>query len=760
MKKKQNNRMLAIVYILFLLLCPVLFTLAGSALSLTGSFDYNKSLIRNISANLSNDNQRLLLTFDDNNRTNLKEWDNYSNVFNRDFYGSNNLIRTSKSSFEMTTFDDIKSQVLISDICQCSIPNNEKWSYSDLLISTSMADFKEDSLFVSDELAASLSLELGKKVLITADKKPYLLTVIGIYSRYAGKYLNNTYFEFGLPLCFVSKNVFNSISGNQFNSYLKLSNNKTLLESCCIEIEPFLSINGSLLTVAEGFSINDFTICGKTLRQYQTDLLEIYNKKNGGAIYYLCIVFTILFFIVSCFACYSLISQLVGDIKFIHSHIILANFLYSLFVAGISILSAFILRNYFSVINLNSYVLYRPFKFSLILIAAFSIIYIFITIISSIIKHRKKSAENNLIRQQEIKDLNTNKNKLIFVTGSLTRGGAEKVIVELANYYASLGRKVDIVILLNNTVEWDLHKNINVVNFTGDTQSRIKRIGYWLKNLKKYFNDNPKTTIVSFLVRVNILVLLSTKRKNHQIIISERNDPRYDGRGIIVNSFVNSLYPKCDKIVFQTENCKKLFSRDIQDKGVVIANPIQIKKYASLTDYKKHYFVSAGRITEQKDQLTMVRAMKNVVKEFPDAVLEIYGDGNLTDSLKKTISSLKLQNNVFVYPNTKDINEKIVSSSLYICTSLYEGMSNSLMEASFAGVPCITTKCLGTDFIKEQKNGFFIDFMAPRELADIILGLLRDQKRYTQLRKESIQIAKELEHDDIYLKWKKCINNE
>ena len=760
--KKLNKKSSSLFSYVYLLLIPAIFSVLTCLFGKVNLTSYNETFLKNVVNEVNDPKKQVVLSLE-NKKDNFKQWDTYSTLFNRDFYGYNALFRVSKESYEAHLESEISANVLLSDIEQCDIINNQFWNFSALYTKTSMEGFAEDSIFISKEIADTYSIETGDEISFNGHGEDIILKVFGIYDSNSTRpyYLNSSYYELGEknPICFTSKTIFNKLSSKSYNGYLSVLCDTEMFESAYLELDPLLSANNIKFEVKKGLSVNNININDMSIFEYQSYLLKAVNKENK-TIYYLYLSFMIPLFVVNCLLSVYLLRDVVNKNKNLYKYSVILCFFYFIFILSGSLISAFLLKKFFYITTLSGIKLYHSLKLPLILISMFTIVYMSIFSIVLAILYKKRKGEYQEERKNELARFQKENKKLIFVTSSLSRGGAEKVIVELANFYAKQGKKVDIVILLNNKVEWDLHENVTVVNFTGNTSSRIKRIGFWLRSLKQYFNDNKHSTIVSFLVRVNILVLLSAKSKDHKIIISERNDPRFDGRNFVIDCFTNFLYPKADKVVFQTKECKELFSNRIQSKGVVISNPIRIEKYASVIDYKKKYFVSAGRISKQKNQITMIKAMTIVCSQYKDVILEIYGDGDLSETLNEKIKSLGLKNNVFIYPNTKDINSKLIQSTAYISTSIYEGMSNSLMEASFAGVPCITTKCLGTDFIKDGRNGYFINFYDYKELAKLLVELLNNEEKINMLRKESYDMAISLSHEDVYNQWKGCIENE
>lgn len=348
------------------------------------------------------------------------------------------------------------------------------------------------------------------------------------------------------------------------------------------------------------------------------------------------------------------------------------------------------------------------------------------------------------------------KKKISFVITSLVRSGAETVTVRLAKHCYEKGYDVEIIMLLNNDVEFELPKDIKVIDYSGNTDSRVRRIHYWKKSLRKHFQERKPDIIVSFIARINVLTLMSVKDKNTKIIISERNDPRHDTRTKITWHFINKLYKKADHIVFQTEEAKSLFKKNIQDKGVVIPNPVEIKGIVDEKKYDKNLVLYAGRFSEQKNVETIINAAELVSKEYPDIKFELYGDGPLKKDLMKIVEDKHLSNNVFIFDNIPNIQDKMHEARLFVMSSLYEGMSNSLREASFSGVPCLTTPVLGSGIIKNGENGYIYPFKDCQKLSELIIQLMDDEK-YSELRHNSIKIAKEIKHPDVFKTWDSII---
>ena len=101
----------------------------------------------------------------------------------------------------------------------------------------------------------------------------------------------------------------------------------------------------------------------------------------------------------------------------------------------------------------------------------------------------------------------------------------------------------------------------------------------------------------------------------------------------------------------------------------------------------------------------------NDIKKYKDYILEIYGDGNLEQSILKYIKEKGLEEKVYLKGFSSNVHESINSTSMFVMSSDFEGMPNALLEALALGIPCISTDCpCGGPklLIDNHKNGILV----------------------------------------------------
>lgn len=351
--------------------------------------------------------------------------------------------------------------------------------------------------------------------------------------------------------------------------------------------------------------------------------------------------------------------------------------------------------------------------------------------------------------------------KIVFIGFLHGYGGAERSIISVANGLVNLGHEVSLISLKSNNVVYKLDKKVNYI-YIPDRESlnfytKLKRFWDLTKVLKKLKPD----LVISFWLQPAVYSAILSKFIGFKTIYSERGDPsdkEYSGKlGLLRNIFFNFM----DGFVFQSKSAKEFFSENIQKKGIVIHNAVNLKMQDYIIPKKRRkVIVNVGRLHEQKNQRLLIKAFKKISEEFKDYKLEIFGDGDLKNELLELIKELNLEKKVLLKGTTNNLFNEIKDASLFVLSSNYEGMPNALMEAMALGIPCITTDFSpggARELIVNKHNGLLVKRNSINELVCAIRYMLHNYEEAQKMGKNAMEISNTHSIENIIKKWENYV---
>jgi glycosyltransferase involved in cell wall biosynthesis len=301
-------------------------------------------------------------------------------------------------------------------------------------------------------------------------------------------------------------------------------------------------------------------------------------------------------------------------------------------------------------------------------------------------------------------------NGTLFIIGTLSNGGAEKVV---SNLSLELYKEENIKIILfgkNDKIDYDYLGELIYLDkkspktIIGKVSYTILRILKLLFIKIKYINFNH----VSFLEYPNILNL-STKINNKTFLSVRNHMSTKHKSGLaskIVNLSIKLFYNRANKIIAVSEIIKKDLIDNYKIKSSkisVIYNFYDIEKISELKtqsidetiDFDNFdYIITVGRIEKQKNHRLLLMAFSELKKKQPQLKLLILGEGSLKDEMELLVKTLKIENEVVFIGFNKNPYKYISKSKVFVLSSLFEGFPNSLVEAMSCGIPVIATDCL------------------------------------------------------------------
>ncbi len=343
------------------------------------------------------------------------------------------------------------------------------------------------------------------------------------------------------------------------------------------------------------------------------------------------------------------------------------------------------------------------------------------------------------------------KKEIVIVTGSLRRGGAERVISILSNELVKRGWKIHICTMLFSAIGYDLDSQIDIIDLSQENRNQIIDTPRMTKALRTTIRNIRPDAVVSFMLTINIVTWMATRGLGVRFIPSERNDPS-TGRGKIKHWLSCRAYASSYKTVFQTERAKNYYSKKIQQNGVIIPNPVSIDQKRDSNP--NHKIVSVGRLEPQKNRRLLIEAFSDIQKNHPEYTLHIYGEGSQENELKILIKELGINNAVTLHGNVSDVHRQIADAEMFVLSSDYEGLSNALLEAMMMGLPCITTDCAGAkEAVEDGVDGIIIPIRDRKKMAEAMERLISDADLRNRFSELAVKHSKQFEMRNVVTQW-------
>ena len=332
--------------------------------------------------------------------------------------------------------------------------------------------------------------------------------------------------------------------------------------------------------------------------------------------------------------------------------------------------------------------------------------------------------------------------KIVFVVPDMAGGGTERVISLLANEYVRRGIDTAILSFAGSQQAYSLDERVETVSAGAPSGGSLKVRFARLLFMRRYFKTNRNCYIFSFSTIGTGFIVLSTIFMKRRMLVSERTDPRSCDH----KPYRDFFYGFCDALVCQTKDAVSCFPKKLQKRARVIANPVDAALPERFIGERRKSIATAGRLEPVKNHRMLIEAFSIFAKDHPDYTLDIYGQGSLEEELKRYTVELGIQKKVVFHGFCRNVKEIIRDSSMFILSSNYEGVSNSMIEALAMGVPVIATDCpIGGSrtYIHDGENGLLVPVGNADRMAEAMSKLSENSELSEKFSKKSINIRKE-----------------
>ncbi len=350
----------------------------------------------------------------------------------------------------------------------------------------------------------------------------------------------------------------------------------------------------------------------------------------------------------------------------------------------------------------------------------------------------------------------TENRTLMFYINTLHRGGAQRVMIQLAGRFAAAGWRSVLVTSFVGENEYPVPPGVERVSIEQEqlSQNALRRNLSRILALRSLLREYRPAALISFMPEPNFRAVLATRGLPVKTIVSVRNDPAMEYGGRLSGLVGRYLLPLADGCVFQTHEAKAWFPESLQRKSAVIMNQVSEAFFEQSPAAEHHDIAAVGRLNAQKNHALLIRAYAALGPG--DDRLVIYGEGELREELEALVRSLGLEGRVLLSGLSDNIPRDLNSAKLFVLSSDYEGMPNALLEAMALGLPCISSDCPcggPAEIIENGANGLLFPVGDEQALTEAIHELLGDDEKRDALAENARRTADDFRPELIFRQW-------
>lgn len=348
--------------------------------------------------------------------------------------------------------------------------------------------------------------------------------------------------------------------------------------------------------------------------------------------------------------------------------------------------------------------------------------------------------------------------KVCLVMPSLEMGGVERVMLYLAEGFVRAGLLVDLVVSdASGPLKKEVPNNVALIDLKA---SRVLRS---IPRLVKYFRRYRPDGIISAKDYQNIVVIWAIKlaRIAPTVIVTTHIDVSVDwkqNKGLksrVIPYLVRYFYPWADHIVTVSEGARdSLISRTglPKEKVKVIYNPVVTPKVLLKANEPVEHpwflsnevpvILSAGRLTQQKDYSTLIKAFALVRKERAVRLM-ILGEGEERPKLEALVKELGLEKDVSLPGFVENPYAYMARATVFVLSSKWEGLPTVLIEALACGCPVVAIDCPSgpAEILEGGKWGLLVPVGDETLLAKAIIQTLERPPDRELLRKRGLEFS-------------------
>ncbi len=294
----------------------------------------------------------------------------------------------------------------------------------------------------------------------------------------------------------------------------------------------------------------------------------------------------------------------------------------------------------------------------------------------------------------------------ILITG-LRRGGAETQAVRIARALDGRGWTVRLLTLV---ADHDYRRELDGTSIHVESFAMGSALAWpvVLYRLRSELRRNPPHVLLSFMYHANITARIAAWGCRIPTVVCSIRNENFGGRW---RDWMTRTTDSLCHVTTTNSNrvAEQLVQRKVVPEGRLVVVPNAVEQTApQLSDLGREeqrrvlgascgdfVWLTAGRLTQAKNQLGLIEAFHTVLQRGQKAHLWIAGSGELSDTLERRISDLGLADHVRLLGLRRNLPALMEAADGFVLSSLWEGVPNVVLEALAVGLPIVATRVGG-----------------------------------------------------------------
>lgn len=361
--------------------------------------------------------------------------------------------------------------------------------------------------------------------------------------------------------------------------------------------------------------------------------------------------------------------------------------------------------------------------------------------------------------------------RLLIYIHSLENGGAERVVANLANHWASIGWQVTVVTVTPRSQDfYTLDRAVHRIclNLTGKRRNVLA--GFWrtarrAHALRRVLRERRPEVALSAMHTCNVILALAARGVSGvRAIGSEHNFPPKAPMGVIWETLRRHAYGHLTAVVALTHECAGWLAQHSHARAIpVIPNPVAWPlprneprlDPAACCAPGRRILLGVGRLSVEKNFAALIEIFSRLAARHADWDLVILGEGPLRGALSERVRTARMEQRIFLPGSVGNMGEWYARAALYAMSSDFEGFPNTLVEAMAYGLPAVSFDCdTGPrDIIRHAVDGFLIAPGDMRAMEAALDNLMHDERMRTDFACRAIDARERFSMNKISRMW-------